>query len=570
MLAISGLQIQVLAFFLGLVFRAVGMPRRLAYGGVAMVTLGYAILVGLAPSVVRSAVMTWTFCVAAIASRPTRSANTLALAGLFTVAWNPFFLFDVGCQLSFLAIGALIWLVPAAQQGLCALVARIKSVLSGTSSPLEDLLHQYEPWWRTCLHRVGAWVAQGVLTSAVVWLAAVPLVASWFHLVSPIGILLNIPLIPLTSLALLLGAAGMGLGTVWSPLAMLPIQGADALLRLTEWIVRWGALQSWGHRFVPGPSWGTVAAFYFLLVLATVAGSAGMAAAVGPRGRGWRIAPLVCRADLDTSRLVAGWTRPRFRHDGGRTAGRRARPRGRASVARWPGDSLRLWPHGRPARGRRIIAPALWTHGLTRLDSVYLSHADQDHYNALPDLLDRFQIGELVIPSGFVNEQNPGASLLLDQVRTHGIPVRTIAAPSTWNQGSTQFTVLHPPPDWHPETPDNARSLVLDVAHGGRHLLLTGDLDQLGLVELVAQAQPVPIDLMLAPHHGGKSANPSWLYSWARPRAVIVSQRPLVSGTTDALTPLARGGIPLLRTWERGAIHFRWSSDRILTRGFLD
>ncbi len=35
-----------------------------------------------------------------------------------------------------------------------------------------------------------------------------------------------------------------------------------------------------------------------------------------------------------------------------------------------------------------------------------LCHADQDHYNALPDLLDRFQIGELVIPSGFVNEWN--------------------------------------------------------------------------------------------------------------------------------------------------------------------
>ena len=175
-----------------------------------------------------------------------------------------------------------------------------------------------------------------------------------------------------------------------------------------------------------------------------------------------------------------------------------------------------------------------------------------------------------MIPPGFENEQNPRASLLLDQVRTHGIPVRTIAAPSTWNQGSTQFTVLHPPPDWHPETPDNARSLVLDVAHGGRHLLLTGDLDQLGLVELVAQAQPEPIDLMLAPHHGGKSANPSWLYSWARPRAVVVSQRPSESGTTDALTPLKRGGIPLLRTWERGAIHFRWSFDRILTQGFLD
>ncbi len=246
---------------------------------------------------------------------------------------------------------------------------------------------------------------------------------------------------------------------------------------------------------------------------------------------------------------------------------------GLAVVLQLPDGHAILYDCGRmgdPHVGRRIIAPALWSHGLTRLDSVYLSHADLDHYNALPDLLDRFQIGELVIPPGFESEQNPGASLLLDQVRTHGIPVRTIAAPSTWNQGSTQFTVLHPPPDWHPETPDNARSLVLDVAHGGRHLLLTGDLDQLGLVELVAQAQPEPIDLMLAPHHGGKTANPSWLYSWARPRTVMVSQRPTSPGTSDALTPLERSGIPLLRTWQLGAVHFRWRSDHIITEGFLD
>ena len=378
LLAISGLQIQVLAFSLGLVFRAIGLPRRLAHGGVGLVTIGYAILVGLAPSVVRSAVMTLTFCVAAIVSRPTRPANTLALAGLFTLAWNPFFLFDVGCQLSFLAIGALIWLVPAAQHGLCAPITRIKSVLSGTSPPLEDLQQRYEPRWRTSLHRVVAWTAAGVLTSAVVWLAAVPLVALRFHLVSPIGILLNIPLIPLTSLALLLGAAGMGLGMVWSPLAALPIRAADALLRLTEWIVRWGALRSWGHRFVPGPSWGTVAAFYFLLLLATVAGSAGMAKAIGPRGRGWRIA-LWCAVLTST---LPGWLL------GGRGPGRASATmegellavgHGLAVVLQLPDGQAILYDCGRmgdPRVGRRIIAPVLWNLGLTRLDSVYLSHAD--------------------------------------------------------------------------------------------------------------------------------------------------------------------------------------------------
>jgi competence protein ComEC len=225
---------------------------------------------------------------------------------------------------------------------------------------------------------------------------------------------------------------------------------------------------------------------------------------------------------------------------------------------------------GDPRVGRRIIAPVLWSLGINRIDTVYLSHADQDHFNALPDLLDRFRIGEVVIPAGFLTDQNPDAVLLLAQIRERGIPVRTIAAPSTWNQGSTQFTVLHPPADWHPESSDNARSLVLDIAHEGRHLLLTGDLDQLGLVELVSQAQPEPIDLMLAPHHGGKSANPSWLYSWARPKAVVVSQRPLGLGITDALTPLERSELPLLRTWKRGAVHFRWRTDQIITEGFLD
>ena len=76
--------------------------------------VGYAVVVGPAPSVVRATVMTATFCLASISRRLSRPANTLALAALGTLAINPSYLFDVGCQLSFLAIGALIWLVPPA------------------------------------------------------------------------------------------------------------------------------------------------------------------------------------------------------------------------------------------------------------------------------------------------------------------------------------------------------------------------------------------------------------------------------------------------------------------------
>ena len=93
--------------------------------------------------------MTLTFCLAAIVSRPARPANTLAMAGLATLAWNPFFLFDVGCQLSFLAIAALIWLVPRAQHGVDVLAGSLAiDAARSTPSPIVELERKFEPWWR--------------------------------------------------------------------------------------------------------------------------------------------------------------------------------------------------------------------------------------------------------------------------------------------------------------------------------------------------------------------------------------------------------------------------------------
>ncbi len=247
---------------------------------------------------------------------------------------------------------------------------------------------------------------------------------------------------------------------------------------------------------------------------------------------------------------------------------------GLAVVIQTPGGQTYLYDCGRmgdPSVGRRIVAPALWSRGISRIDTVFLSHADHDHYDGLPDLLDRFAIGQVRVPPGFGGEANPGAIALLDQVRSRGVPVRPIAAHESWETGGAKITVLHPPAGWNRDASDNARSLVLDVAFAGRHFLLTGDLEQAGLTALTSQPAPdPPPEVMLAPHHGGKSANPPWLYNWAKPRAVVVSQKPVPPRSGDALAQLQERGIPLLRTWRQGAICLRFTSRGIMARGFLD
>ncbi|HKI19987.1 MAG TPA: ComEC/Rec2 family competence protein, partial [Isosphaeraceae bacterium] len=498
LLAISGLQLQALAGALLLLFRVVGLPRRPAYLAVGLMMFGYALLVGLAPSVVRSTVMTATFCLAAIAQRMARPANTLALAALATLGINPSFLFDIGCQLSFLAIGAIVWLVPPA----CTLARdfpeMIRRRIWGPRSPLDELERRLESWWRAGLRKTAGVLVNGVVGSTVVWLAALPLVASRFHIVSSIGILLNIPLIPLTSAALLLSGMGLVLSAVWGPLGVLPAWGAGWLLKITEAIVFWGVAQSWGHRFVVGPAWEWVLVFYILLGLAAVS------ATVPSTSRaGWLWGSVVWW--LLATWMIPGWLLSDI-------ASKAALPEaeflavghGLAVVIQTPGGQTFLYDCGAlgdPTIGRRIIAPALWSRGVTRIDTVLLSHADQDHYDGLADLLDRFAIGAVRVPPGFAGAKNPGAIRLIDQVRARGIPVQPTTAPETWESAGVRFKVQHPPADWHPETSDNARSLVLDVAFASRHIVLTGDLEQQGLLELVARPAPEPPpDVFLSPH----------------------------------------------------------------------
>ncbi|WP_435020819.1 ComEC/Rec2 family competence protein [Tundrisphaera sp. TA3] len=550
LLAISGLHLQVLAAVLAIGVRLLGMGRRGAFATVALGTVAYAILVGPAPSVARSAAMTVGVCLAGWCDRRTRPANLLAGALLATLLLNPANLFDVGCQLSFLAVAAILWCVPG-------ILAWDRPVLS----PLDSLERQLEPWWRM-LGRTG-WVGlrAGVRLSAAVWLAAWPLVALRFHLIAPIGIPINIPLIPLTSLALLLAGLTLALAAIWAPLAIPSAWLCGLSLRLTERIVRWGMGVPWGHAFVPGPGWASVAVFYGLLGLAVAAGTFG-----GRRARWAWGAALTWGAALAFAPLIPA--RP-----GAAEAEVFAVGHGLSVLVRSAEGRAILYDCGKmgdPHAGRRIIAPALWSRGVRSLDAIVLTHPDADHYNGLPDLLDRFPVAEVLVPPGFEGPKNPGAKRLLDDVRLRGVPLGEVVAGNRLDRGGLRIGVLHPPREARDDSTDNARSVVLEVESLGRRLLLTGDLERDGLSDLMAR--PIaPLDALLAPHHGGRTANPPTLYAWADPGLVVVSQRPPAAGTRDPLAPIAEAGrFPLLRTWERGAIRLRWEPGGLVARGFLD
>lgn len=114
-LAVSGLHVGIVYFILLFLFKPI---THLPYGDTVLSILvviclwGYAFITGLSPSVIRAVTMFTFFAFATIIDRRTNSINTLFLSYFVLLLINPFWLFHVGFQLSYLAVFFILWILP--------------------------------------------------------------------------------------------------------------------------------------------------------------------------------------------------------------------------------------------------------------------------------------------------------------------------------------------------------------------------------------------------------------------------------------------------------------------------
>jgi len=165
------------------------------------------------------------------------------------------------------------------------------------------------------------------------------------------------------------------------------------------------------------------------------------------------------------------------------------------------------------------MTAVLWHEGVTQIDTLVISHADTDHFNAVPELLERFAVGEIVVSPAFLASESWAVAELLRQAGVAGVSVRaTRAGDSFALDPLCRIRVLHAEvgggdlerhavASTADVTSDNETSLVLAVESAGRRLLLTGDLEGEALARFVA-SDPDTCDVLVAPHHGSRTSLP--------------------------------------------------------------
>lgn len=111
--ALSGYNVSIIAIFLTALFNSLLVSRRISFLlSVAFIVL-FVLLTGAEASVVRAAIMGILILVARNTGRPSSAIYSLVFAGMIMIFLNPMILrFDLGFQLSFLAMLGLIYLSP--------------------------------------------------------------------------------------------------------------------------------------------------------------------------------------------------------------------------------------------------------------------------------------------------------------------------------------------------------------------------------------------------------------------------------------------------------------------------
>lgn len=513
-LSISGLHVGFLSLALFKVLRMLALPRGWSLVAVACCTGLYMVLVRAETPVVRATLLIWLTCLGAAIGRRSLATNSLALAAILVLLWHPPELFRIGSQLSFLSTAVLI--------GASAALPR-----ADTDDPIERLIERSRSPWERRLRRIGRQTFEMVVTGAAVWAVTAPVVASSFHLVSPVGLVLNPVIAPLVAVAMAWGFLCLATATVSATLAAACGWACDGTLQCIGAVVSWAAGLPGGYWWVAGPPAWWVAGWYLLLAAMVLVVSRERLTRISTWGMVAAAWVVVGWAGVAAPRLSclqhAGMGGPQ--HAGMRVVVA-AMGHGCGIVVRSPMGRCLVYDAGRlgaPSAARRAMTGVLWHEGVSRIDTLVISHADTDHFNAVPELLERFAVGEMVVPPPFLKSGSWAVGEVLRLARAAGIPVRAAAAGDSFALDPLcRVRVLHPTagrddPHVHSVAlqdergdamaTDNETSLVLAVESAGRRLLLTGDLEGRSLARFIA-SDPDSCDVLVAPHHGSRTSLP--------------------------------------------------------------
>ena len=561
-LAVSGLHVGLIAMFCYFGFSLFRLPRKMLCLLTIIAVLIYACLIGFRPSVFRASLMAILFLFATLIDRDADLFNLLAFAALVLLLLNPEQLWDVGFQLSFVAVASIVYFVPKMEGPLRRLWEAEDNSSSQDSIPI---LTRFR-------NEAVKWLVLSYLVTLAAQIGTTPLIAYHFFRTYPLGILAGPFAVGLVSLIVAVGMVSVCIGFIWLPLAKLLALLNHAVISIFLALIGMFG-QTWGVVKLTPPTFGI-----FVFYIACFLGLAHWRSVY----KHWRVSSLIGLS------VIAIWVWSAAFHERGRLlevvtldVGQ-----GDATFIRFPDNRTMLIDGGVQRRyydekkrrlveydvGKRVLEPYFDFHGIRKLDLVVLTHPDIDHGGGLGYILENFEVGRVIGISEMALDSQTHRQLHAI-VTTNNIPYAFPYAGRIDLTPTATLNLLHPIDAASTDLLDgdkNDDSLVIKLTYREVDILFTGDIGKKAELRLIASGQDLRSEVLKVPHHGSSTSSSAPFIDAVQPRYAIFSlgqssryQFP----HPDVVARYRARGCVQLRTDQLGAITLRSDGKRCWVEG---
>ncbi|HEU5124008.1 MAG TPA: ComEC/Rec2 family competence protein [Verrucomicrobiae bacterium] len=524
--AISGLHIALIAGILISLLRVLRVPRSAC--GVIVIPLiwFYTGATGWQPSAIRSTLMMSIVIGGWSLKRPGDLLNSLAAAALVILIWDPQQLFQASFQLSFFVVLSIALILPPLEKW------RDKWLQTDPLLPKELI-----PRWRRWLDRPIRFVTTGLITSLAAWLGAWPLTVYYFHLFSPITLLANLIIVPISSLALASNLGSLICGA-WLPwlTELFNFSGwffMDFMMKFSERAIHLPA----AFFYAPAPTLMDFG-FYYGALLSVITGFA-----FDSKRRRWMLIAVVFAAGFYAWRL----------QDARGTFRLTAIPVNGGSVIHCDAFGKKndlLINCGNDNAVEFTLKPFLQSRGVNRLPRLALTHGAVRDVGGATYLQELWPVRQIVTSSTSFRSRS-----------YREICAALESAPDRWRKVEASdllagWTVLHPHSTNHFSYADDS-ALVLRQEIFGTRILLLSELGPAGQNALLESGADLRADVVIAgiPNRGEPLREP--LLTVIRPALVIIvdSEMPATKRASTALRErLAGRDFAVVYTRDVGAV----------------
>nr|WP_275580401.1 DNA internalization-related competence protein ComEC/Rec2 [Metabacillus iocasae] len=486
LLAISGLHVGLLIGVCFYLLIRIGLTRERTITIIMCVLPIYTLFAGAAPSVIRASFMTMLVLLSLKLKDRLIPIDALSMACMLMLLINPYYVFQVGFQLSFTVSFSLI---------LCS-----HSIIQKQKTFLRQLF----------------------IVSTIAQLGSLPLILYHFYEISLISLPLNMLFVPLYSIlilplcfltlfsTLLLPFVGEIFESILSLLIAMSVECTSLLSSISVLQLTLGALSV----YMLLSLYGTIIYLFYKmeqsLQIKPLVGAIGtimllicMQSFIGhfnPYGK----VTMIDVGQGDSILIELPFRKAVYLIDTGGMV---------------PFEKEAWQEKKTPFEvGEDVVVPYLKSRGIRRINKLIITHGDYDHAGGALALLDHLFVDEIMVGK---KEKIEGVEKeIITEAIKHNIHVNVVQTGDEWTVEDNVFYVIAPHGE---ESSKNDGSVVLLTKLGGYTWLFTGDLEEEGERKMMKMFPNIEVDILKVGHHGSKTSTTKEFVQYLNPKVALIS-----------------------------------------------